>query len=331
MPTPRRCPVADAPHADQISTDTELDRAIADVLTEMRGADPAHSTELGRRLVDLLDRRNAADANRTADIGTVAAGIDRAVRALDDASSSAELMRRACERVAELCSAKRVVLSRLDGDRIIPVTWFSADPGTMPSPPSEFDIVDGSPEAEALATNTVSVGPDVPVALQELLGLNGFTTAPVVVGGAAAALVHVSSPLDDTRRRALGVFVEVLGGCFERVGLESRRERQNALLHDSARRWAGDTDVDTAPPRGASELAPAQTDPDAAEQPLLDPLTDREADVVRLVLTGASNSAIAEELVITVDTVKSHVKRILRKTGATNRAELIARYQSGTR
>ncbi|SED04846.1 helix-turn-helix transcriptional regulator [Rhodococcus koreensis] len=323
--------MADAPHTDENTTDTELDRAIADVLTEMRVAGPAQSTELGRRLVDLLDRRNAADANRTAEIGAIATGIDRAVRALDDAASSPELMRRACEQVAELCSAKRVVLSRLDGDRIVPVTWFSADPGMMPSPPAEFDVVDGSPEEQALATNTVRVGTDVPAALQELLGTNGFTTVPVLVGGGAAALVHIDTPVDDIRRRALGVFAEVLGGCFERVGLESRRERQSALLHDSARRWAGDTDVDTAPPRGASQLAPAQADRDAAEQRLLDPLTDRESDVVRLILTGASNSAIAEELVITIDTVKSHVKRILRKLGATNRAELIAKYQAGTR
>ncbi|MDF3305923.1 helix-turn-helix transcriptional regulator [Rhodococcus sp. T2V] len=323
--------MADAPHPDENTADTELERAIADVLTEMRVADPAQSTELGRRLVDLLDRRNAADANRTAEIGAIAAGIDRAVRALDDAASSAELMSRACERVAELCSATGVVLSRLDGDRIVPVAWFSADPGTMPAPPAEFDVVDGSPEEQALATNTVRVGTGAPAALQELLGTNGFTTAPVLVGGGAAALVHIDTPVDDSRRRALGVFAEVLGGCFERVGLESRRERQSALLHDSARRWAGDTDVDTAPPRGASELAPAQADRDAAERRLLDPLTDRESDVVRLILTGASNSAIAEELVITVDTVKSHVKRILRKLGATNRAELIAKYQSGTR
>src|SRR6476620_8511329 len=77
-PTPRRCPVADAPHPGENTTDTELDRAVADILTEMRTADPARATELGRRLVELLDSRNAADATRTAEIGAVATGIDRA-------------------------------------------------------------------------------------------------------------------------------------------------------------------------------------------------------------------------------------------------------------
>ncbi|MEN0133550.1 MAG: LuxR C-terminal-related transcriptional regulator [Rhodococcus sp. (in: high G+C Gram-positive bacteria)] len=317
------------PHTDENTTDT--DRAITDILSEMRTADPDRSTELGRLLVDLLDRRNAAEATRSAEIGAVATGIDRAVRALDDAASSAELMQRACERVAELCSVDKVVLSRLDGDRIIPVAAFSAAPDTMPALPSEFGLPDGSPEADALETNTVTVGSPAPAELRELLGANGFTTTPVVVDGIPAALVHVGAVLDGSRRHALGVFAEVLGGHFERVGLESRRERQNALLRESARRWTGDPDVDAAPSRGASDLAPSQSDRDVAEQRPLEPLTEREADVVRLILTGASNSAIAAELVITVDTVKSHVKRILRKLGATNRAELIAKYQSPTR
>ncbi|WP_370182353.1 LuxR C-terminal-related transcriptional regulator [Rhodococcus wratislaviensis] len=314
------------PHTDENTTDT--DRAIADILAEMRTATSEHAVELGRRLVDLLDRRNALAATRTADIAAIAEGIDRAVHALDDAASSAELMRRACERAAELCSADKVVLSRLDGDRIIPVAAFSADPDTTPALPAGFGLPAGSPEARALETNTVTVGSQIPAELRETLGANGFTIVPVVVDGTAAALLHVGAVLDGSRRHALGVFAEVLGGHFERVGLESRRERQTALLRESARRWTGD---DAPPSHGALDLAPSQADRDAAEQRLLEPLTEREAEVIRLILTGASNSAIAGELVITVDTVKSHVKRILRKLGATNRAELIAKYQSSTR
>ena len=308
----------------------ELDRAISDTLTEMRTANSEHAVELGRRLVDLLDRRNALAATRTADIGALAKGIDRTVHALDDAASSAELVRRACEHVAELCCADKVVLSRLDGDRIIPVASFRADPDAAPALPAEFGLPAGSPESRALETNTVTVGSQVPVDLRDALGASGFTVVPVVVDGTAAALVYVGAPLDESRCHALGVFAEVLGGCFERVGLESRRDRQDVLLRESAQRWSGDNDFD-AVTAGSADLAPASTEHDDAERRLLDPLTEREADVVRLILTGASNSTIAAELFITVDTVKSHVKRILRKLGATNRAELIAKYQSSTR
>jgi DNA-binding NarL/FixJ family response regulator len=41
---------------------------------------------------------------------------------------------------------------------------------------------------------------------------------------------------------------------------------------------------------------------------------------------GATNPMIASELVISTSTVKSHVRHILRKLGAVNRAQAIARY-----
>jgi len=45
----------------------------------------------------------------------------------------------------------------------------------------------------------------------------------------------------------------------------------------------------------------------------------REGEVLELIAAGATNSAIAERLVIAEHTVKSHVKHILRKLGAANR------------
>ena len=41
---------------------------------------------------------------------------------------------------------------------------------------------------------------------------------------------------------------------------------------------------------------------------------------------GSTNAAIANELVISEGTVKSHVKHILRKLRASNRAEAVSRY-----
>ncbi len=55
-------------------------------------------------------------------------------------------------------------------------------------------------------------------------------------------------------------------------------------------------------------------------------LSDREREVFELLVLGASNAEISEKLVITVETVKTHVKRILRKVGAINRSEAIALY-----
>jgi DNA-binding NarL/FixJ family response regulator len=55
-------------------------------------------------------------------------------------------------------------------------------------------------------------------------------------------------------------------------------------------------------------------------------LTRRELEVVELMAQGASNSDIATALVISEGTVKSHVKHILRKLRAANRAQAVSTY-----
>lgn len=54
-------------------------------------------------------------------------------------------------------------------------------------------------------------------------------------------------------------------------------------------------------------------------------LSPRELDVLRLLLTGSSTGDIAQRLTIGGETVRDHVKNLLRKTGARNRVELVGR------
>lgn len=58
---------------------------------------------------------------------------------------------------------------------------------------------------------------------------------------------------------------------------------------------------------------------------LVVPLTSRELEVLRLLAVGKPNRAIADELVITLDTVKRHVTHILDKLGAANRTQAVTR------
>ena len=63
----------------------------------------------------------------------------------------------------------------------------------------------------------------------------------------------------------------------------------------------------------------------AALPGLVAALSGREVEVLGLLAAGKSNPAIAEELVITLDTVKRHVTHILDKLGAANRTQAVAR------
>jgi len=60
-------------------------------------------------------------------------------------------------------------------------------------------------------------------------------------------------------------------------------------------------------------------------QPLIEPLSPRELEVLRLIADGSSNREIAAELFIAITTVKKHVSNILGKLGVSSRTQAIAR------
>jgi LuxR family transcriptional regulator, maltose regulon positive regulatory protein len=63
----------------------------------------------------------------------------------------------------------------------------------------------------------------------------------------------------------------------------------------------------------------------AAVPGLAERLTAREREVLALLAAGTPNPRIAEELVVTLDTVKKHVSHLLGKLGAANRTEAVTR------
>ena len=67
-----------------------------------------------------------------------------------------------------------------------------------------------------------------------------------------------------------------------------------------------------------------------APRPALTSLTARETEVLQLVATGLSNTQIADHLVLSEETVRTHVKRTMGKLGLTSRAQaVVVAYETG--
>jgi DNA-binding NarL/FixJ family response regulator len=100
---------------------------------------------------------------------------------------------------------------------------------------------------------------------------------------------------------------------------------------------AGQTHLDPAIQQRLVTAVLDQTEPPAARETagvpscdLPDELTPREVDVLKLIASGLSNQEIADALVLSNATVKTHINRIFYKTGARDRAQAVRyAYQHG--
>ena len=84
-------------------------------------------------------------------------------------------------------------------------------------------------------------------------------------------------------------------------------------------------------PAAIRELAARHSPAEATGGALDDAgLTEREADVLRLIAQGLSNAEIAAQLIVSLETVKTHVAHVLTKLDARDRTQAVIRaYQTG--
>jgi DNA-binding NarL/FixJ family response regulator len=145
----------------------------------------------------------------------------------------------------------------------------------------------------------------------------------VSAGGRSLGVLHVVGVGIDVEM--VECFATALGSMMTLVGTWARLEELHRVLDRLASGVSGFTEgaVEIAEPGAPSAAVPLGVR--ALDPPVHDRLTARQREVLTLMLSGLSNAEIAERLVVAVPTVKSHVRAILRASGAVNRSDAMAR------
>ena len=180
-------------------------------------------------------------------------------------------------------------------------------------------------DGEAAVGLATELHPDVVVVDVALPGLDGVEVTRRIVADAATAAVRVLilSALEHDEE----VFAALRAGAS---GFLLRDTERTGLVEGVRAVAAGEAALSPSVVRRLMLELASQPDPGLPGPEQLDELTAREREVMALVATGLSNDQIAEQLVVSPATAKTHVSRALMKLQARDRAQLVVlAYESG--
>ena len=200
---------------------------------------------------------------------------------------------------------------------------FAALLGTQP----DFDVLGTAADGAAAVAVCRDLRPDVVLMDVRMPGIDGIEATRQLMAGEDPPRVLILTTFDLDEY----VFDALRAGASGFLLKDATAER----LFDAVRVVAaGDALLAPAVTRRLiSEFArirPPAATAAAAAPAALAALTPRETEVLRLVAAGLSNLEIAGRLVVTEETVKTHVSRVLAKLGLHGRSQaVVAAYESG--
>ena len=181
---------------------------------------------------------------------------------------------------------------------------------------ADIEVVGEAYDGATAVATVRRLEPDVVLMDVRMPGGDGIEATRGLRSGKAAgegpAIIGLSTFDDDTTVRTM-----IQAGAAGFLLKHASSPELAAAIHQVA---AGRGWLD--PSVGARLLTSWRGDDDDVE--IEAPLTAREREMLALVAEGATNEAIARSLVISVATVKTHLARVLVKTGARDRAGLVA-------
>ena len=182
----------------------------------------------------------------------------------------------------------------------------------------DIEVAGMAGSAEEAVALVCARRPDVALIAVDLPGSGGLEAARRITEDpdCAGVGVIVLDPQDDDD----GLFAALRAGARAFVSKSTERA---GLLEAVRAVAAGDAFLSPSATRRLIAEFRSQPRPPMAGQGQLDELTAREREVTALVALGLRNDEIAERLVISPATVKTHVSRALRKLDAHDRSQLV--------
>ena len=274
-------------------------------------------------------------------------GIREALHRLRGVELTSQMIDRVTVEVCRSCGVDRCVLLTVEEGKLLPES-VHFERGAVAQDEWEFyarahpPVVDPrDPETRLLRRGTPILVADPATSrgvrdVAEMAQSVGYVAAPVIVRGKIVATLHadVSPPgvVGPLTRDVLATFAEGFSYAMERTVLLERTRAQIRQVRELMARADLEFEelIDGAVmlkrDEGGEVTTVSRSPALPLESRLQGLLTRRELEVIELMARGASNAEIATDLVISEGTVKSHVKHILRKMRAANRAQAVSCY-----
>jgi DNA-binding NarL/FixJ family response regulator len=187
----------------------------------------------------------------------------------------------------------------------------------------DLEVVGEAGDGDEALRMTAELDPDIVLMDVRMPGMDGIEATSRIVGRGLRSRVIILTTFDLDRY----VYDALSAGASGFLLKDCTAER----LFDAVRVIAaGEALLDPAVTRRLIREFAAQRPTPHGRTPTFRFLTPRETEVLRLLAEGLSNVEIADRLVITEETVKTHVSRMLSKLGLRDRTQaVIAAYESG--
>lgn len=184
----------------------------------------------------------------------------------------------------------------------------------------DFEVVGEAASGEEAIGLVSDLIPDVVLMDLIMPGLDGVETIRRIKKiSPRSQVVVLTSYHEDVH-----IFPALKAGAISYILKDMKMEKLVEALHRAVQ---GEV---TLHPRVAVRVLQNIRGENPESEPLFTELTDRELDVLKLIASGMTNSQIAEQLVISENTVKGHVSNILSKLHMADRTQVaVYAWQSG--